>query len=252
MVLFIKVEKRVSEPIFNFKLIRNIKYVIGNYAAMATYFTTTIAITILALHCLIILNFEEYMVGLVLVINPIVMIVVSSFAGRISNRIDPRIISGIALIFITVSMGIFFFLKYIPLELIIIGCVFQGIGNGLFSAPNNKYVLTLVDEKDLSDASSVLSTSKEFGKLVSSGIFSLILAVLVGNQTLGLEANDHLLIGSFNLMMFICVIVALSAAILLFYSKFKYGFSPNEGTVKFFKRIAPEWVKKRMGKSFKE
>ena len=71
MILFIKVEKGVSEPIFNFKLAKNIKYVIGNYAAMVTYFTTTIAITALSLHLQYVLNTEEYVVGLILIIAPI-------------------------------------------------------------------------------------------------------------------------------------------------------------------------------------
>ena len=33
-IIFIKIERTVPEPIFNFNLIRNLKYVIGNYAAM--------------------------------------------------------------------------------------------------------------------------------------------------------------------------------------------------------------------------
>jgi hypothetical protein len=32
----------------------------------------------------------------------------------------------------------------------------------------------------------------------------------------------------------------------LFYSKYKYENDPNEGSVRLFKRIAPEWVKTRM------
>ncbi|MBE6502900.1 MAG: MFS transporter [Methanobrevibacter sp.] len=44
--------------------------------------------------------------------------------------------------------------------------IVQGIGHGLFSPPNNRYVLTLVDD-DLGDASSMLTSSKEIGKTVS-------------------------------------------------------------------------------------
>lgn len=62
-VIFIKLERTASEPIFNFKLVRNAKYVIGNYAAMATYFTTTIAITSLSLHLQYVLNTEEFIVA---------------------------------------------------------------------------------------------------------------------------------------------------------------------------------------------
>lgn len=246
MILFIKVERNVSEPIFNFKLAKNIKYLIGNYAALVTYFTTTIALTLLSLHLQYVLNIKELVVGLILIIPPIIMILIAGWAGKLSNSIDPRLISGIAMMFLCTSSVIFFFLDFIDFKIILIGCALQGIGNGLFSAPNNKYVLTLVEEKDLPNASSVLSTSKEFGKILSSGIFTLILSVFVGNQRLGPDKLDSLLVQSTNLMMFICILVTFSATVLLFYSKFKYEHAPNEGTVNSFKRIAAEWVKKRM------
>jgi MFS family permease len=59
LIIFIKVERTVPVPVFNFKLIRNAKYVIGNYAAMTTYFTTTIAITSLSLHLQYVLTLVE-------------------------------------------------------------------------------------------------------------------------------------------------------------------------------------------------
>ena len=245
-VIFIKVEKIVPEPIFNFKLIRNVKYVIGNYAAMATYFTTTIAITALSLHLQYVLNTEEYIVGLILLIAPIIMIGMSGLSGQLSNRIDPRLISGVAMLLICASSVLFFFIDFISFNIILVACALQGTGNGLFSAPNNKYVLTLVEEKDLPDASSVLSTSKEFGKILSAGIFTVILSLYIGNQEFGPEHIDSLLIQSTNLMMFICILVTLSATILLFYSKFKYEHTPNKNVVELFKRIAPKWAKKRM------
>ena len=246
LIIFIKVERSISNPIFNFKLVRNAKYMIGNYAAMATYFTTTITITSLSLHLQYVLNTEEVVVGLILIIAPIIMIGISGFSGRLSNRIDPRLISGTAMIFICISSIIFFFIDYIPFHFILIGCILQGTGNGLFSAPNNKYVLTIVDEKDLPDASSILSTSKEFGKILSTGILTLILSLYIGNQELGPVHLDYLLIQSINLMMFICILITFSASILLFYSKYHYEYLPNENVMTLFKRIAPKWVKKRI------
>lgn len=244
--IFFKLELHTNEPIFNFSLIKNVKYVIGNYAAMATYFTTTIAITALSLHMQYVLNTEEYIVGLVLIIAPIIMIGLSGLSGRLSNRIDPRLISGVAMMFICASSIIFFYIDFIPFYLILVACVLQGTGNGLFSAPNNKYVLTLVEERDLPDASSVLSTSKEFGKILSSGIFTLILSIYIGNQDLGPEHLDHNLIMSTNLMMFICILVTFSAGVLLFYSKYRYELAPNSDVVRLFRRIAPKWARKRM------
>ncbi|WP_296890391.1 MFS transporter [uncultured Methanobrevibacter sp.] len=238
-LLFFRYEKKHPNPIYNLKLLRNVKYVIGNYAAMITYFTTTIAITALTFYLQYILDFEEYIIGLILIISPIIMIGISGLAGRLSNKIDPRIISGIAMSFICISMVMFFFIDFLPFNIILVACALQGIGNGLFSAPNNKYVLTLVDEKDLPDASSLLSTSKEFGKILSGGIYTLILSIYIGNQALGPEHLDHMLLISTNLMMFINAILAFSATFLLFYSKYKYDYDKTSAVANFLDSINP-------------
>ena len=221
-IILVKVEKNVPEPIFNFKLLKDARYMIGNYAAMITYFTTTISIVVLSLHLQYILNIEAIFVSFILLIAPIIMVGASTFSGRLSNRIDSRLISGVAMMLICVSSILFFLVDLISFDLIIVACALQGIGNGL------------------------LSTSKEFGKILSSGIFTVILSIFIGNQQLGPDHIDHLFVQASNLMMFICILLNLSAAILLFYSKSRYELAPNENTVRFFKRIAPEWVKKRM------
>lgn len=61
-------------------------------------------------------------------------------------------------------MMIFAFMDNLPLEIILLGCVLQGTGTGMFSAPNNKYVLTIVDKKDLTDAIHCYLPVKNLGK----------------------------------------------------------------------------------------
>ena len=248
LFLFVQYERKIENPLYNLNLLKDIKYTIGNYAAFATYFSTTVAITALSFHMQYILNTEEYIVGLILIVSPILMIGVTGFAGRLSNKHDSRIISGIALIFILIAMILFVFINQLDLNLILLACAFQGLGNGLFSAPNNKYVLTLVDKKDLPDASSILSTSKEFGKIVSSGIYTLLLSILFTNASLGEKQYNHLLIYATNNMMVINAIVVFIAIILLFYSKFKYDNVENPEIIELFKSLTPDWVKKRMNR----
>ena len=108
---------------------------------MVTYFTTTIAITVLSFHLQYILDIVQYIVGLIIIISPIIMIGMSGIGGRLTNRFDPRLISGVAMALLACSMTIYFFIDYLPFEVILIGCVLQGAGNGLFSAPNNKYII---------------------------------------------------------------------------------------------------------------
>lgn len=247
LIIFIKFEKVFEEPILNTKIFRNLRFTIGNYAAMVTYFTTTIAITALSFHLQYILDMEEYLVSLVLIIAPIIMIGMSNVAGKLANRFDPRLISSVALLSIFVSMIMYAFVDRLPFLLILVACGLQGLGNGMFSAPNNKFVLTIVEAEELTDASSILSTSKEFGKILSSGIYALIFSIFIGNQALGPESLDASLIQSSNYMMIICAVLAFSAIILLLYSKYKYEYEINEEIIKIFKSITPERIKKIFG-----
>lgn len=237
--LFIKYEKKQEYPIVNVKLFRNVKMMIGTYAAMATYFVTTIGITVLTFHLVYPGDMDLSLVGLILLVTPLTMVFVSIIAGKMSSKVDPRLISGSALLVIFVSMIMMACLTYLPLEWIIVACVIQGIGHGFFSSPNNKYVLTLPEEKDLADTSAILATSKEFGKIVSTGIYSLLFVFLLEDVVLGPAQFDNALMFTNHIMMVITQLLAISAAILLFYSYFKYERYENETILNMVYNLVP-------------
>lgn len=111
------------------------------------------------------------------------------------------------------------FIELLPLYLLIVVMIVQGIGHGLFSPPNNRYVLTLVDDDDLGDASSMLTSSKEIGKTVSLSTYNVICLIIIGNHAIGSDTLQGL-ISSSHFTMAIAAVLTLSAAILLFYSNF--------------------------------
>lgn len=243
-VVFIRHERGIENQIYNLNLMKNINYMIGNYAAMIAYFTTTITTTALSFYLLYSIDFDEYIIGLILMVTPILMVGMAPAAGRLTNRIDPRMISGTALFLIFIAMLMYTYMDRYSINFVLLAIFIQGVGSGLFSAPNNKYVLTLVDEKDLPDASSLLSTSKEFGKILSGCLFSVILSLFVGSQALSSDI-DLEIFASIHYMMLICAILALSGALLLFYSRYKYKFESNPKVIRIFKNMTPDWIKRR-------
>lgn len=247
--IIIRYEKKLENPIINLKLLTNLKFMIGTYAAMATYFVTTIAITVLTFHLIYPLDRTVEFAGVILLITPMVMVGISIIAGRLSSIYDPRIISGCAMSILLIAMIMFAFMDYLSLSLIAVACVIQGIGHGFFSSPNNKYVLTLVDEEDLSDASAMLSMSKEFGKIVSSGIYVLLMSILLEDVVLGPAKFDDALIFTNYIMMIITCVVTFSAIVFLFYSYFRYERYENPELIKKFRALMPKRMKKWMIKN---
>jgi MFS family permease len=171
------------------------------------------------------------------------MVFVALYAGKLSDKYDSRIISSIAMVLISGSLIIFALLEYIPFYMIILGVVLQGIGHGLFSSPNNRFVLTSVEVEDLPDASSFLSTVKEMGKLFSTTIFNVICVLFMGRVEISKNVSG--LIISSRFMMVVCLIMSLSCIILLCVSKYYFEINENPDVIIVLKKILPAWLIKR-------
>ena len=221
LIIFLRYEKSKKPPVYDLGLLKNFQYVLGNYSAFVMYFMTFIASYILNFYLQNALGYDSRFAGLFLLATPIAVVLVSSFAGKLSDKRDERTISSIALTFILVDVVILFFMDCLPLYVLLIACVLQGIGHGLFSSPNNRFVLTIVDKKDLADASAMLSTSKDVGKSVSLSLFSIICGFVLGSSNV-LNKNVHSFLASSKIMLGIVILLGLSSIILLVLSRVRY------------------------------
>ena len=219
-ILFLKVEKDKKHPLCNFGLLRDFNYFLGNYSAFVMYFMAFIASYILNFYLQNDLGYDARLTGLFLLATPLAVVFVSSYAGRLSDKMDERVLSSIALTFILVDVIILFFMDCVPVYALLIACVLQGIGHGLFSSPNNRFVLTRVDQKDLHDASTMLSTCKDVGKTISLSLFSIICGFILGTAN-DLEENIPLFITSSKIMFVIVILLGISSIILLLFSRIK-------------------------------
>ena len=89
LFIFLKVEKNKEYPVYNLKLLKNFKYVLGNYSAFVMYFMTFIASYILNLYLQNALGYDARLAGLFLLATPLAVVLVSSFAGKLYDKIVP-------------------------------------------------------------------------------------------------------------------------------------------------------------------
>lgn len=208
LILFIRIEKNQKYPVYNLKLLKNSKYVIGNFSAFAMYFITFIATYVLNLYLQYGLHFDTQTTGFILLSTPIAVVFISMIAGKMSDRYDERILSSIALTLILISVAIIYFMNHVPVYMLIIACILQGLGHGMFSSPNNRFVLTIVDKEELSDASTILSTSKDIGKTLSLSLFT-VLSVMIMSNTKDIASNIPELILSSNVILLISLLLGI-------------------------------------------
>jgi MFS family permease len=107
--------------------------------------------------------------------------VVSPFAGRLSDRIDPGIIASAGMGLTTFGLFILIFLnETTPLWYFITALIVLGLGFGLFSSPNTNAIMSSVEKRYYGVASGLVGTMRLLGQMLSMGIAMMIFAIIIG------------------------------------------------------------------------
>lgn len=237
LAIFVKTERGKENQIFNLDIFKNIEVDIGSFAAFSSNYITFVLTHIIALYLLYIKGFPAHISGMILLITPVTMIITSPISGKLTNRFDSRILCTVALILLVITLAMMMVLGQLPFELLIVAMVLQGMGHALFSPANTKMVLTTVYDEDVANASAFLSTSKDFGKSISIGIFNTICAFVGLNFDKISQVNGQLIAAS-GIAISIAIIPAVVSIVLLIYSKSKYSEKVNIKIWNFLKSMS--------------
>ncbi len=183
ILAFVGWEMRVKSPVLNINLFRGNKtFALSNLAALINY-SATFAITFfLSLYLQYIKKLNPQSAGLILVFQPVMMAVCSPFAGRLSDRMEPRIVASMGMTLTAVGLFLLSLLHTdTPLSLIVANLILLGLGFGLFSSPNTNAVMSSVEKRFYGIASGTLGTMRLTGQMFSMGIAVLIFAVHIGH-----------------------------------------------------------------------
>lgn len=194
IALFVWREAKVEHPILNTRLFtRNTTYAFSNLAALINYSATFALGFLLSLHLQVVMGYSSQTAGLILLSQPVIMALLSPFAGTLSDRIDPRIVSSWGMGVTTVGLFVFSFIsQQTPAWLIIINLVLMGIGFALFASPNTNAAMGAVEKRFYGVASSTLGTMRLTGQAISMALVTMIIAFYAGNVKLSPEYADLL------------------------------------------------------------
>ncbi|MFB3897035.1 MAG: MFS transporter [bacterium] len=193
---FIVWEKRMVHPLLDIQLfITNRVFAFSNLAALINYSATFAVGFLLSLYLQYIKGLTPQNAGLVLVSQPIMQAIFSPIAGKMSDKIEPRIVASIGMAFTVIGLMLLILITattsilYIVFSLIVLG-----FGFGLFSSPNTNAVMGAVNKSVYSVASATLGTMRLIGMMLSMGISTLIFSVYIGNVPLSPAAYPMLMI----------------------------------------------------------
>lgn len=179
---FVRWEMKVNNPVFDIALFRNNPgFTFSNLAALINYSATFAVTFLLSLYLQYIKELSPQNAGLILVFQPVVMAIFSPFAGRLSDKIEPRIVASIGMALTATGLFLFTFLTpETSLTFIVASLIILGFGFALFSSPNTNAIMSSVEKEFYGVASATLGTMRLIGQMLSMGIAMLIFAIYIG------------------------------------------------------------------------
>jgi EmrB/QacA subfamily drug resistance transporter len=207
-IAFIIWEMRVKHPILNINLFRNNRtFTFSSLAALINYSATFAVTFLMSLYLQYIKQMTPQQAGFILVFQPVTMAAFASFAGRLSDRHESRIIATIGMTFTVIGIIMLALLsESTPIFYIVFCMIFLGLGFGFFSSPNSNAIMSAVESKNFGIASAIVSTMRLCGQMLSMGIATLVISIFIGTVQITHEYHSQLM-QSIKIVFAICAVL---------------------------------------------
>jgi MFS family permease len=158
-------------------------FTFSSLAALINYSATFALTFLLSLYLQYIKGIPPQYAGSILIAQPIVMAVFSPLAGRLSDRIEPRLMASAGMLITAIGLFSFVFIGAGTSKvLIVLTLAFLGFGFSLFSSPNMNAIMGSVEKRYLGIASGTVATMRLLGQMVSMAIAMVVFAVFIGRE----------------------------------------------------------------------
>lgn len=196
LLAFVAWERRVRHPLLPMGLfLGNRVFALSNAAALVNYSATFAVGFLLSLYLQYVQGLSAQAAGLVLVAQPAIMTAVSPFAGRLSDRLEARLVASAGMALTALGLALLCALSSAtPLAYSVACLALLGCGFGLFSSPNTNAVMAVVERHQYGVASAALGTMRLSGQMLSMAIATLLLALFVGPVAITPERREPLVL----------------------------------------------------------
>ncbi len=182
ILIFLKLEARIESPVLNINIFRDNKTLLfSNLASLIAYCATFAMTYLMSLYLQYIKALTPDQAGLILLSQPLTLVICAPFTGRLSDKIEPRIVasSGMSLMFIGLVLFSFISSDFSMVHIMVILIVI-GVGMALFIAPNNNAVMSSVVPKYYGIASAFNGCMRSIGQALSMSVTTIVIAIVIG------------------------------------------------------------------------
>ncbi len=202
-VIFLKYEDSIKHPLLRISIFKNSVFTISIISILIINLGTTSMTFLLSLYLQYLKLLSPNAAGIILVLQPLSVTILSPFAGKISDIIDVRIITSAGMAITSIGLFSFTFLNNnTHLDHIILGLILVGTGLALFSSPATSAAMNSIGKEMYGTASATVSTMVFTGQVLSMGIIILIFDLYLGNVQI-IPKYYSLFLKSVNIAFFI-------------------------------------------------
>ncbi len=204
MAAFLRLEDGARHPVLGARsFLGNKVFAYSCLAALLSYCASFAVSFLLSLYLQYVKGMGPGRAGTLLMAQPLVMTVFSPLAGRLSDRIEPRVVSSWGMALTTAGLLFFSGMDVLtPIWVIAAGLGVLGLGLALFASPNTNAVMASVEPRAYSLASSLLATMRVGGQMSSMAVVMLLFSLSIGGDRIGPGNLDRFL-SSFSTAVYI-------------------------------------------------
>lgn len=167
LIAFVLHERRTPAPVIDPRLLAHPPFAVPVLVSLVNFMGFYSVVFLMPFYLIEGLGYSALGSGFFMGSMAVVMAVTAPFAGRLTDRVGPSRIAGVALLILAAAILWLSLLgTHPPLPAILGGFLLAGLGLGCFAAPNNVAILSSVAPEDQGLAGGVISTSRNVGMSV--------------------------------------------------------------------------------------
>jgi len=213
--LFVIIERKVAQPLLDLKLFHSLSFSIANLSLLLSFITRIAGIFLMPFFLQDGLGYSAFKTGLVQITMPLAMLLVSPFAGRLSDKIGSRFLTSAGFSLIALSL---FILSTMNANSSTLNSVFSmaimGVGIGLFEPPNNSLIMGSAPSQKQGIASAMLGTARGLGLTIGLAISSSIFAARKALRLAQSAPQAAAVVGGFHDALIIVVYLCIAAVLI--------------------------------------
>jgi EmrB/QacA subfamily drug resistance transporter len=181
LAVFIFYERQIPSPLLDLRLFSNTTFAFSTLTALLNYSSVFGVSFILSLYLQLVPGFSVSEAGLIMLVQPVLMATFSPFGGWLSDRVEPRIVSSVAMSIVAAAV----------FSMSLLGAASQwwevavrlmalGVGYAFFSSPNTNAAMSSVERGQYGIAAAIMSTMRFTGQAISLAVATSVLSANLG------------------------------------------------------------------------